>query len=112
MKKFLVVLLAVALATPLAAETWKGAALVDAGCASKAAVTEHSENHPTACALRCGKSGYGILVDGKFVKFDEKGNELAAAALKKTDKKDHLTVTIEGEKTADGSVRVTSLALD
>lgn len=111
MKKLVLGILVLALASPLAAETWKGVALMDAGCATKADVMAHPENHPKACALQCGKAGYGVVVDGKFIKFDKKGSELAAAALKKTEKSDHLTATVSGEL-KDGTIAVTSLAID
>jgi len=111
MKKFVLAILMIALALPLSAETWKSVALMDAGCAAKAANLEHPENHPAACALRCGKSGYGAVVDGKFIKFDQKGSDLAAEALKKTEKKDHLLATVTGEL-KDGVIEVTELALD
>jgi len=111
MKKVLLALLIAALASPLAAETWKSVALMDAGCASKSAALEHPENHQTSCALRCAKNGYGVVVDGKFIKFDEKGSELAVEALKKTEKKDHLTATVSGEL-KDGVIAVTELTLD
>jgi hypothetical protein len=104
-------ILVLALASPLAAETWKGVALMDAGCAGKADLLAHPENHPKACALQCGKAGYGVVVDGKFIKFDKKGSDLAAAALKKTDKSDHLTATVTGEL-KDGTIAVTDLKLE
>jgi hypothetical protein len=110
MKRIVLTLFVIALALPMAAATWKGVALVDASCAAKAKVMAHPENHTRACALQCSKAGYGAVVDGKFVKFDEKGNALAAEALKKSGKKDHLTATITGEM-KDGTIAVSSLTL-
>src|ERR1700752_2094278 len=97
MKRLILGLLVIALATPLAAATWEKVALMDANCAAKEKFATHPENHTRACDLQCSKAGYGAMVDGKFVKFDAKGNELAADALKKSDKKDHITVTVSGD---------------
>ncbi len=110
MKKVVLTLFVIGLALPLSAATWKDVALMDANCAAKEKFKAHPENHTKACALQCSKAGYGAMVDGKFVKFDKKGNELAAAALKKSDKKDHLTATVTGEK-KDGTIAVSSLTL-
>jgi len=110
MKRIVLGLLVIALALPITAATWKDVALLDANCAAKEKVMAHPENHTKACALQCSKAGYGAVVDGKFVKFDKKGNALAAAALKKSDKKDHLTATVTGEM-KDGTIAVSSLTL-
>ncbi|HSP15306.1 MAG TPA: hypothetical protein VLV78_11190 [Thermoanaerobaculia bacterium] len=111
MKKIALTLFVIALASPLAAETWKGVALMDASCAAKKDVMAHPENHKKGCALQCSKSGYGAIVDGKFVKFDKKGDELAVEALKKSDKKDHLTANVTGEL-KDGTIEVSALTLE
>jgi hypothetical protein len=100
-----------ALALPLAAETWKGVALLDASCAGKKDVMAHPETHSKSCALQCSKAGYGAMIDGKFVKFDAKGNELTSAALKKTEAKDHLRANIAGEMKG-GTLYVSSLTID
>jgi len=59
--------------------------------------------HTKECALmtECTKTGYGILVDGKWYPFDENGNELAKAAFEKTQKKDNIKMTVEGKKHGD-----------
>ena len=111
MKKIVLTLFVMLLALPMTAATWKDVALLDANCAAKAKVMAHPESHTRACALQCGKAGYGAVVDGKFVKFDKKGNALAAEALKKSEKKDHLTATITGEM-KDGTIAVRSLTLN
>jgi len=98
MKKLVFGILAIALALPLAAETWKDVALMDAGCATHKEKTDAPDAHTKTCALRCGeKGGYGALVDGKFIKFDKNGDDLTTAALKKTEKTDHLRADITGE---------------
>ena len=112
MKKALLIASILALA-PLAAsaEVWKNASLLDSMCAAKEKVAKDPDSHPTSCALQCAKSGYGIMTDGKFLKFDEKGNEQVAAALKSTKKTDHLRVTVDGERKGD-TIAVKSVSLD
>ena len=112
MKKVLLIASILALA-PLAAsaEVWKNASLLDSMCAAKEKVAKDPDSHPTSCALQCAKSGYGIMADGKFLKFDEKGNEQVSTALKATKKTDHLRVTVDGERKGD-SIAVKSVSLD
>jgi hypothetical protein len=111
MKKTALFVLITALALPLSAETWKNVSLMDAGCSAKKEKMANPDAHARACALQCAKTGYGAVVDGKFVKFDAKGNEIAKEALLKSDKKDHLRVTIKGEL-KDGVIQVSSLMLE
>lgn len=68
--------------------------------------------HTKDCALKCSKSGYGLVTsDGKFLKFDEKGNSKALAALKKSSKESDLKATVNG--TQDGDVlKVQSITID
>ena len=110
MKRTGLVILVLALALPLSAETWKNVALMDANCAAKADKLANPDAHTRACALKCEKSGYGAVVDGKFVKFDAKGSDLAKEALSKSDKKDNLHATVNGAL-KDGVISVTSLTL-
>ncbi len=102
MKKLAAVLIVLALAgaTAAFAEDWTGVALVDQHCMSK--VKADPDSHPTSCLIQCSKAGYGILTsDGTFLKFDKAGNEKALAALKATDKKDHIRVNVTGELKKD-----------
>ncbi len=107
MKKLLVVLIVAAFAgvATAYAEQWSNVALVDHHCYSK--VKADPDSHPKSCLLQCSKSGYGILTsDGTWLKFDKAGNEKAMAALKATDKTDHIRVNVTGElkgKTIDVS---------
>ncbi len=98
---------------PLAAsaEVWKNASLLDSMCAAKEKVAKDPDSHPASCALQCAKSGYGIMADGKYLKFDEKGNEQIASELKSTKKTDHLRVTVDGERQGD-TIAVKSVKLD
>ncbi len=111
MKKIGFAVLASLLALPLAAETWKNVSLMDAGCAAKKDVVAKPDEHPKACALQCAKAGYGAIVNGKFVKFDKKGDELASEAIKNSSKSDHLRATVVGEM-KNGTIQVTSLTMD
>jgi hypothetical protein len=78
------------------AETWTGT-LVDVMCKDK-----DLAGHTTKCAIGCAKSGYGlVLPDGKFVKFNEKGNAKALAALKATSKEKDLKAKITGRLDGD-----------
>jgi len=111
MKKTVLVMLVLALALPLSAAEWKNVSLMDASCAAKKERMADPDAHARSCALKCAKSGYGAVVDGKFVKFDAKGSDLAKEALEKSDKKDHLRATVNGEM-KDGVIQVSSLTLD
>ena len=111
MKKITLAILAFALALPLAATTWKSVPLMDADCAGEQSKLDNPDNHSRGCALKCSDSGYGIVVDKKFVKFDAKGNDLAKAALEKSEKKNHLRVTVDGEM-KDGQINVSALTLE
>ena len=108
----LLALIVLALVLPglLAAETWKNATLVDTMCAQK--IKDKPDKHTKTCALNCSGSGMGILTsDGTFLKFDEEGNKKAIAALKSSDKSDHLRATVTGEKEGD-TIKVESVSLD
>jgi hypothetical protein len=111
MKKLFTLALVLALALPLSAQTRKSAPLMDAECAGEQSRLDKPEGHSRGCALKCADSGFGVVVDGKFIKFDAKGNELAKAALEKSDKKNNLKVTVDGEL-KDGVIQVASLTLD
>ena len=78
------------------AETWSGT-LVDVMCKGR-----DLANHTKQCALKCAKSGFGlVLSDSKFVKFDEAGNSKAVAALKATDKEKDLKAKVTGKMEGD-----------
>ena len=114
MKKVLLLASAVILALPLVAraETWKDVSLLDTMCAGKEKVKANPDAHPTACAIQCEKSGYGIVDSaGKYLKFDKAGNEQVVTALKSTKKTDHLRVTVDGDLKGD-TIAVKSVTLD
>ena len=105
-----VLLLAVPAAFAADAETWAHVPLLDAQCSTK--FKTNPDDHPRACALQCMKSGFGIVAaDGAWLTFDEAGNKQAIAALKGSDRSDHLRVTVKGVR--QGSrIQVESLTLD
>jgi hypothetical protein len=112
MKKIALIIAVLALVLPLsAATTWGNRPLMDAGCAAKKDVLANPDKHTRSCALQCEKNGYGLVVDGKFVKFDDKGNKLAKEALMKSKSKDHLRATVTGEE-KDGVIHVATLTLE
>lgn len=99
----------IALPLMCAAETWTGVSIVDVACSAK--VKADPDAHSRDCALTCSKSGYGIVTpEGAFLKFDAKGNEQAVAALKTFQNKDHLRVTVTGDRDGD-VIKVKSLKM-
>jgi len=98
MKRFA---LALTFALPFAATaaTWENAPLVDHMCLEK--VKSSPDDHKTSCLVQCAGSGFGILDNGKWLKFDKAGNDMALAALKATTKKDHIRVNVSGDLAGD-----------
>jgi hypothetical protein len=103
--------LAAALAAPaLAADTasFKRVSLVDTMCVNK--VKADPDKHKRACALQCKGSGFGVLTDKGYLRFDDAGNQKAIAALEASERKDTLRVDVTG--TLEGEVlKVDALAL-
>ncbi|MGA8144809.1 MAG: hypothetical protein WB987_13050 [Candidatus Acidiferrales bacterium] len=92
-----------------AVQTYSDVAVVDVNCSSK--VKADPDSHTRACALKCEKSGFGILTkDNQFHKFDAAGNTKIIEALKASDKKDHLRVDVTGDLEGD-TLKVTSIKL-
>jgi hypothetical protein len=84
--------------------------LLDVMC-SEGATQESAAKHTRACGLmeHCVKSGYGIVVDGKFHKFDAEGNKQAEAIFRATKKTENITVRVEGTLQHAGDITVTRL---
>lgn len=90
--------------------------VVDVKCAAEHAKGKHEDavkfaaKHTKECALKeeCVRSGYGIFADGHWFPFDAKGNELAKTLIEKTQKKDHIKMTVEGTK-HEGKIFVQNL---
>jgi hypothetical protein len=108
-KKLLTCLMLSGLPALALAASWEKAPLVDKMCVGK--VKGDPDSHPTSCLLKCAGSGYGILTgDGAWLKLDKAGNDKAMAALKATNKKDHIRVNVTGELKGD-TIEVASLAM-
>lgn len=59
--------------------------------------------HTKVCATEegCAASGYGLMLNGTWIAFDEAGNKKAAEYLQKTKADDHIYVAVSGTHTAD-----------
>lgn len=116
MKHIYVVLFEFVLLTsvPLAAESVEGI-LMDKMCSGMVAKKgfDAAKSHTKDCALmdNCKASGYGVVTaDGKFLKFDESGDQKAVKALQETNKKDNLNVNVEGKVEGD-TIKVSNLKI-
>jgi len=88
------------------AETWTGT-VVDVMCKNN-----DLASHTRDCAVSCATSGYGIvLADGRFIKFDERGNVKALAALKATSKDKELKAKVTGAL-KDEVIQVESIQIE
>lgn len=79
--------------------------LIDKACGAK---PERAANHSKSCTEKCAGSGLGVVAEGKFLAFDEKGNQLGADLLKSTKQTKGVKVTVEGEQDGD-TLKVKSL---
>ena len=71
--------------------------LIDQRCAAfyVESQPEKLPDHSKGCVSACGlNSGFGLIVRNRFILFDKKGNELASAWLKSTDKNKDLQVEV------------------
>jgi len=96
---FLISIVAVA-----AAETTKTGILLDAACADRMGGDEtKASTHKVSCSLMpsCDASGFGIVVDGQFLKFDSSGDEKARTLLKGSQETSSFKVTVTGEVEGD-----------
>ena len=84
--------------------------LLDVMC-SKGATDASAAAHTRECGLmeHCVKSGYGVVVKGKFHTFDAEGNKQAEAIFRATKKTDNITVRVEGTLQHAGDITVTKL---
>lgn len=85
--------------------------LMDVMCGSGVKSQAEADKHTRKCALmdHCAASGFGVVIDGKFHKFDAEGSKQAEAILKSSTKVDHLTATVEGTMLDDGSIKVSKI---
>ncbi len=71
--------------------------LIDAKCgANLADQPSKAQAHPVSCALDSKDSGFGIIADEKFFRFDDFGNKQALLLLKATQKESNLKVRVGG----------------
>lgn len=91
--------------------------LVDKNCGvqiakkEKQKAMEMAKKHSVACGLdeACMASGYGVIVEGKLIELDDKGNAMAADYLRRLTKKNDVFVAVTG--TLEGNMlRVTKIA--
>jgi hypothetical protein len=94
-------------------ETLKGT-LMDVACSSHhASEAGYTESHDKKCLLMdaCVKSGYSLVTaDKKVLKFDAKGNDMALALIKKTEREKDWKVSVAGTVTGD-TITVSSISM-
>lgn len=85
--------------------------LMDVMCSGDVKTQADADKHTRECALmeHCAASGYGIVIDGKFHKFDAEGSKKAEAIFRDSKKADHITATVEGTLQHNGDITVTAL---
>jgi hypothetical protein len=90
--------------------------LLDRACSVKIVAAQDqkaAQSHTRDCALLpdCVKAGYGVFTaDGKFLTFDQAGNQKAEQALKASKKKDNIKVQVTGDQSGD-SMKVTAIKI-
>jgi len=102
MRKLTLTLLSGALLIPglAGAETFTNVPVVDTNCSKR--VANSPDSHTRDCALKCAKSGFGIITsDNRYLRFDQAGNEQVLSQLRSSDKKDHLRVNVDGDVQGD-----------
>lgn len=116
MKRLLSLGFALALlgAVPSFAETVEGI-LMDNMCSGMVQKKGYdaAKGHTKECALmdNCKASGFAVVTaDGKVLKLDDKGNQMAVKALEATSKTENLTVKVDGSVSGD-SIAVSALDL-
>jgi hypothetical protein len=100
MKKVaLVVLCAVLMASgSVFAHERKVGILMDAACGKRLVTSpEEAASHLVSCSLKesCVTAGFGVLIEGKFYKFDKMGDKLALMIFQSTDKKANVRVRVD-----------------
>ena len=85
-------------------------------CATKIVADQDqnaAQGHTRECALMpdCVKAGYGVCTaDGKYLTFDQAGNQKAEQALKASKKKDNVKVRVTGDQSGD-TLKVTAIKI-
>lgn len=87
--------------------------MVDVLCSAHASDAKFMADHDKNCLLmdNCVKSGYSVVTaDHKVLKFDAKGNALAAPLIKNASRDKDWKIVVDGTVTGD-TIAVTSLKL-
>ena len=80
----------------------KTGVLVDAKCGAQLeGESSDAARHTISCSLHCKDSGFGIIAQGKFFRFDDSGNKQALLLLKATEKESNLKVRVGGHFVGD-----------
>lgn len=110
MKTLATLIMLGAMAAPAfaATQTFKDVPVIDTKCSSS--YMAHPDTHARSCAIACASSGYGIIDNGKFIKFDQKGNREVLKELKASHATDHLRVNVKGNVEGD-EIQVQSVKL-
>ena len=78
----------------------KTGVLMDAACGARVAPNvEKTAKHTVACALMesCKASGFGLVLEGRFLKFDPAGDEEAVKLLENAKVRENFRVEVTGE---------------
>ena len=89
----------------------KTGVLMDAACGARvAANVEKAAKHTVACALMesCKASGFGLVLEGRFLKFDPAGDEQALKLLEAAKVRENFRVEVTGEF-AEDDVKVSAM---
>ena len=100
---FSCVLLAGAMLVLAGPETKTGV-VMDAACGARvAANAEKTAKHTVACALMesCKASGFGLILEGRFLKFDPAGDEQALKLLEAAKVRENFRAEVTGEFSED-----------
>ena len=85
--------------------------LMDAACGARvAANAEKTAKHTVACALMesCKASGFGVILEGRLLKFDPEGDEQAVTLLENAKVRENFHVEVTG-KFSETEVKVSAV---
>ena len=85
--------------------------VMDAACGARvAANAEKTAKHTVACALMesCKASGFGLILEGRFLKFDPAGDEQALKLLEAAKVRENFRAEVTGEFSED-DIKVTAM---
>ena len=89
----------------------KTGVLMDAACGARVAPNvEKTAKHTVACALMesCKASGFGLVLEGRFLKFDPAGDEEAVKLLENAKVRENFRVEVTGEF-SEADVKVSAM---